>query len=111
MIAGSGADRGVVAPDWIGRAAGGARAAPCGGRVGSLRPGAWGPRGRREPPPRRFLLEAYRFLERVLVRTVQLVVQRLALDVLPVRRNLELQVRVRDLLQAHDDVQGHGARP
>src|SRR3989454_6607832 len=47
-------------------------------------------------------------LEGVLVRPVHLDVHALASDVLPVRRDLELEVGVRDLLHAHDEVQGHG---
>src|SRR5437899_8297311 len=55
-------------------------------------------------------LEPNRLLEAVLVGAVDLVVQRVPTDVFPVRGNLELEIRVRDLLQANDDVQGHGGR-
>jgi hypothetical protein len=53
-------------------------------------------------------LESHGLLERVLVGAVQLVVQRLPSDVLAVRRDLELKIRIRNLLKTHDDVQGHG---
>src|SRR5207244_2837410 len=57
-----------------------------------------------------FLLEPDALLERILVRAVQLVIERVPLDVLPIRRDLKLQIRIRDLFQTHDDVQRHGAR-
>src|SRR5207247_1611683 len=53
------------------------------------------------------LLQADRLLEGVLVRPVHLVIHAVPPDVLPVRRDLELEVRVRDLLHAYDEVQGH----
>src|SRR6266704_2546720 len=73
--------------------------------LGPLRAGGEG-----DHPSALFLLEPHRFLEGVLVRAVDLVVQRVPPDVLPVRGDLELQVRIRDLFEAHDDVQGHGGR-
>src|SRR6266566_4085779 len=73
--------------------------------LGPLRAGGEG-----DHPSASLLLEAHRFLEGVLVRAVDLVVQRVPSDVLPVRGDLELQVGIRDLLEAHDDVQGHDER-
>src|SRR6266540_1326327 len=73
--------------------------------LGPLRAGGEG-----DHPSALFLLEAHRFLEGVLVRAVDLVVQRVPPDVFPVRGDLELKVRIRDLLEAHDDVQRHGGR-
>src|SRR5256885_2186369 len=57
-----------------------------------------------------FLLDPDGFFQSEFVRRVQFVVQRVPSDVLPVRRNLELQVRVRDLFEAYHDVEGHGGR-
>jgi len=73
--------------------------------------GALRARGQCDDTSAGFLLEAHCLLKGVLVCAVQLVIEGVALDVFPIRRNLELQVWVRDLLEAHDDVQGHGARP
>src|SRR5437870_71016 len=66
--------------------------------------------GQRDDATSGFLLEPDALLERVLVRAVQLVVERVPLDVLPIRRDLKLQIRIRNLFQTHDDVQRHGAR-
>ena len=71
---------------------------------------AFRPGGERDDAAAVRLLEAHGLLESVLVGAVRLVVQTFALDVEAVRSNLKLEIRVRDLLEAHDDVQGHGRR-
>src|SRR2546427_717144 len=133
MIAGSGAYRGVFAPNWIVSHRANRRREEtrdladvvCGRlverdpddfvrslreRLAQHRLRALRARGQRDDPTSRLLLEPDALLERVLVRAVQLVVERVALDVLAIWRDLKLQIRIRDLFQAHDDVQWHGAR-
>src|SRR5436309_6498895 len=68
------------------------------------------PQAQRDHPAAVLFFEPNRLLERVLIGAVDLVVQRVPTDVFPVRGDLELEIRVRDLLQANDDVQGHGGR-
>src|SRR5207302_8710842 len=46
----------------------------------------------------------------VFVGPVQFVIECVPPNVLSVRRNLELEVRIRNLFEAHDDVEGHGER-
>src|SRR5438067_4907358 len=95
----------------------GGRIVPCDSDrfVRSLREGLpqhlFGPlraQGHSDDAPSVFLLHPDGFFEGVLVRPVQLVIQRVPPDVLPVRSNLELKVWIWDLLEAHDDVDGHG---
>src|SRR5207247_4266875 len=57
--------------------------------------------------PSVFLLQSYGLFESVLIRPVQLVIQRVPPDALPVRSNLELKVRTRDLLEADVEVEGY----
>src|SRR5947208_3298954 len=56
------------------------------------------------------LLDPDGLFQRVFVGPVQFVIEGVPPNVLYVRRDLELEVRIRNLFEAHDDVEGHGER-
>src|SRR5439155_8414715 len=66
--------------------------------------------GKRDDTASLLLLDPDGLFQRVFVGPVQFVIQCVPPNVLSVLRDLELEVRIRNLFEAHDDVEGHGER-